>query len=479
MNENLKFKDFEEGGMDEFLRQTLDGHRIEPKPGLWKTISRKLLWKEIRHFNFKNVPARFLVAGTAGLLVISSILYLILPGNTVQIAVPTSNNPAIVPVLTVAKSTPSGNITAAVQPVSKISINQSGIDIQPVSSAKNNISGISLSHTTSHTSASKVNQAPHRGNLLAVVPAGSGKTVSSEAKSTSEFSTPVTTEQSGTVLPVSHFDISRLLPIESSLFWLQPGIDTIISISTPNGILRYRKERQTAVQFYSVSLGVDPEVSFNAQPDVNSTFNFWISGRFAYHISRFSVSTGIGLGYVFDEGKYRIDYQSLDSVGYFNNVVSFTTGVNNEIIYNTVTKNVYDSLKHMADDRTHDRYTYLQVPLLLGYRIFESNAVSLTFQAGPAVSFLVSSRMSDPLINYPNARIIKVEDNTPTRVTTNWQLWANLNLEIRLNRKISLYVEPSCKYYLKPIIEQENMSFKAPWSVGLGVGIQFNFGKKQ
>ncbi|MEI6172216.1 MAG: outer membrane beta-barrel protein [Bacteroidota bacterium] len=479
MNKNLKFKDFEEGGMDGFLRQTLDGHRIEPRAGLWKTISRKLLWREIRHLNFKNVPARFLVAGTAGLLVISSILYLILPGNTVQIAVTTSNNPATVPVLTVTKSTPSGNITAAVQPDSKISTNPSTIDIPSAGSGKNIISGINLTRTTTPVPASKVNQAPHRGNLLAVVPAGTGKTVSYEAKSTSEFSTPVTTGQSGMVLPVSHFDISRLLPIESSLFWIQPGKDTIISISTPNGILKYRKERQSAVQFYSASLGVDPEVAFNAQPDVNTTFNFWISGRIAYHISRFSVTTGIGLGYVFDEGKYRVDYQSLDSIGYFNNVVSFATGANNEIIYNTETKNVYDSLRHMADDRTRNRYTYLQVPFLLGYRIFESNAVSLTFQAGPAVSFLVSSRMSDPLINYPNARIIKIEDNTPTRVTTNWQLWANLNLEIRLNRKISLYVEPSCKYYLKPIVEQENMSFKAPWSVGLGVGIQFNFGKKQ
>jgi len=454
MNENLKFKDFEEGGMDEFLRQTLDGHRIEPRPGLWKTISRKLLWKEIRHFNFKNVPARFLVAGTAGLLVISSTLYLILPGNTAHIAESTSNNPATVPVLSVIKSTPSGNIPAVVQPVSKISTDPSTNDIPSVSSGKNNISGINLAHTTTHASASKVDQPPHRGNFLAVVPAGSGKTG-------------------------SHFDISRLLPIESSLFWIQPGKDTIISISTPNGILRYRKEHQAAVRFYSASLGVDPEMAFNAQPDVNSTFNFWINGRIAYHISRFSVTTGIGLGYVFDEGKYRIDYQSLDSIGYFNKVVSFTTGANNEIIYNTVTKNVYDSLRHMADDRTRDRYTYLQVPLLLGYRIFESNAVSLTLQAGPAVSFLVSSKMSDPLISYPNARIIKVEDNTPTRVTSNWQLWANLNLEIRLNRKISLYVEPSCKYYLKPIIEQENMSFKAPWSVGLGIGIQFNFGKKQ
>jgi hypothetical protein len=131
----------------------------------------------------------------------------------------------------------------------------------------------------------------------------------------------------------------------------------------------------------------------------------------------------------------------------------------------------------MADDRTRNRYTYLQVPVLLGYRLFESNSVSLTFQIGPAVSFLIGSHLSEPVINYPNARIIKVENNTPERVTANWQIWTNLNLEIRMNRKTSFYFEPSFKYFLSPMTSQEKATAKAPWSVGLGIGLQFNLGK--
>ena len=181
---------------------------------------------------------------------------------------------------------------------------------------------------------------------------------------------------------------------------------------------------------------------------------------------------------MYDKGSYRAEYKSKDSVGYFTSVISYTIGPDNKIIYNTVTKSVYDSLSHQDDYRTMNRYTYLQIPLLFGYRLFESGRISLSFEAGPAVSFLLASRKSSSEIQYSNARIIRIDDNTPLRLHTNWQLWGDLFLEIRMNKKISLYFEPSCKYFLNPMVEQENVKFKAPWSVGLGIGIQFNFAPK-
>jgi hypothetical protein len=48
-----------------------------------------------------------------------------------------------------------------------------------------------------------------------------------------------------------------------------------------------------------------------------------------------------------------------------------------------------------------------------------------------------------------------------------------------MTRQISLYFEPGFKYYLKPMAEQEGVTFKAPLTVGLGVGLQFNFGQKK
>ena len=47
-----------------------------------------------------------------------------------------------------------------------------------------------------------------------------------------------------------------------------------------------------------------------------------------------------------------------------------------------------------------------------------------------------------------------------------------------IDKKLSLYLDPSFKYYLNPVATGENVKFKAPWAIGLGVGLQFNFGQK-
>jgi hypothetical protein len=477
MNNKLEFKAFDEGGMDGLLRQTMEGHRIEPKPGLWKAISRKLLWREIVRLNFTNLSARFLAAGAATLLVISAALYVSLPSSIPAVspavlpvpqAIPASDNNEMIPDRHLVSQSGPVSVTSSLRTDLPASAHNSGKAIQETV-----VSNSSDALTNSLPPSNSTQQRSINGMIE-----NSMNASSSIENSLPENLIPAMGGSHGISPPASQEDITWLLPIESPLLWIPPADDSIITINTPGGMFKYKKESPAAVQFFSTSLGAEPEMAFYSEPDIYSKANFWINGRLTYHISRFSIATGLGLGYVFDEGKYRIDYQSSDSVGYFNNVISYTTGTNNEIIFTTETRNVYDSLLHMADDRTRNRYAYLQVPFLLGYRLFESNSVSFTFQAGPAVSFLIGTHESPPVINYPNARIIKVEDETPSRITTNWQIWANLNLEVRLTRKISFYLEPSFKYFLKPLVEQENVRMKAPLSIGLGIALQFNFGKK-
>jgi hypothetical protein len=274
-------------------------------------------------------------------------------------------------------------------------------------------------------------------------------------------------------------EVAHVLPFEAPLLNTFPGSDTIITLINATDVVKFRKTSQVAGQFFSANLGIAPEMAFYTQPETYNRTNFWLNGGLTYHISRFSVGTGFGLGYVYDDGQYRTEYKSLDSVGYFTGVTSYTIGTNNEIIYNTKTINVYDSLEHQEDYRTKNRYAYLQVPLLFGYRLYESNRVSLSFQVGPAISVLLGSRKSEPVIEYQNVSLIRVDDNTPNRIETNWQIWANLYLEMRMNKQVSIYLEPSFKYYLNPMVTQENVVYKAPWTIGLGVGLQFNFGQKK
>ncbi len=456
MSEKTDYQAFEKGGGDQLWRQAMAGHRVEPKPALWKGISRKLFWRELIHFNFTNLSARHWVTGTVAMLLVATTAYFVYDYTV-----------------------PEENVSQ------HITLNQGGL---PVGNPDAKSIAGSLAGFDSKLAATPTEGSSARCSNKATLPSGklyrhgqfaaAGETAAGEAAKPSTVPAQEPTS-SGTGRLAANTKISRVTPFEATLPGLSAGTDTIITISNAEGINRIMKTGSETKRFFSASLGITPEISFYTTPDAYSKVNFWFDGVLTCHVSRFSLAAGIGLGYVYDEGNYSVEYKSLDSVGYYTAVTSYSVGNNNEIIFNTQTIGVYDSLYHSSDYRTKDRYTYLQVPLLLGYRLFESARASLTFQAGPAVSFLLDSRKSDPRVEYSNATIIRTDDDTPSRISTNWQVWADLYFEMRMNKQVSIYLEPSFKYYLKPMVEQENVTFKAPMTIGLGVGIQFNFGQKK
>ena len=200
-----------------------------------------------------------------------------------------------------------------------------------------------------------------------------------------------------------------------------------------------------------------------------------------YHIGKFSIQTGVSLGYVFDHGDYRVNYKSKDSIGFFTSVISFIVTPGNVIVFNTKDIPVYDSLQHIADDRAINRYTYLRIPLMLGYELIETNRFSLGIKAGPAISLLIGSKEALPFIDYPNARLIRIDNHSLSRVKINWEIQAALDLEYRLVKNFSIYAEPSYKHYFKPFKTQESTSTSAkdPYSVGIEIGARFDLGIKK
>ena len=120
----------------------------------------------------------------------------------------------------------------------------------------------------------------------------------------------------------------------------------------------------------------------------------------------------------------------------------------------------------------------LQVPLLLGYTVFESQKFCLGIEAGPAISFLISDKKALPYIDIPNGRLIQLQDNTPSKQFTNWQLWVKLSIEYQFTRNWGIVVKPYYKYFLtSPSQSGENGSPSAQ-AFGVDVGIQYLFGRK-
>jgi hypothetical protein len=473
MNEEMNYKDTGDQDLDELFRQNLRDFRMEPPSQVWRGISRKLLWKEVLSFNFSNVSWKMWSILAATLIIPTAAVLWMVTGK-----------PAGDP----------GTVTVVNQPVVRVS--------SPLKAHNQEVQ-------SSQTSRSSESKNDNRGSHGADPESSSPRTIiqpktnpvkkhpDSETQDQLALTAParrleyktseedVKVEDPAGVILINEKRqenvINSLRPVGTPpeiIIARSASYDSIITLHLLKGPEKFALPQSGWPVMVSLSLGVYPEKTWYKDEQNYSYMNYWVQGGIAFHLSRFSVETAIGMGYMLDQGKYIVDYKSHDSVGYFNNVVSFSTGVNNEITYNTSTQTLYDSLYHSNDYRTSNRYTYLRFPLLFGYRIFESDRFSVTLKAGPAFSLLIGSRESDPVIEYANARIIRVDETTPDRLKTNWQFWGDINIEMRLNRRFSLYLEPSWKYFLKPTSEQENPDKKPPWSAGIGVGVQINLDTK-
>ncbi len=481
MNKEFENINTQDHGIDDLMRRSIDGHRIEPSPSVWKGINRKLLWNEILHFNFTNVTPRLWISAALSVAVITAALYLVIDSAPVATDQPAS----VKTVASVPVSSPELPAVARTLPVTGREPAISGEKAVATSKRTSNVSGTASTGVPATVTGS-----------MTTLNAPSGRTSGQNDQSETHGVVPVHAMQAdlpvpvaapGPPVPLETLDqatgqqfLLLLTPKEADLFAFNLAPDTLIPVQTAHGTILVRKTDPSHRLFYSTSFGIQPEAAFNAGIKTSADFSYWINGGITAHISRFSLTTGLGIGSIYDESAYRIEYMSNDSVGFYTNVISYSVGNNNEITYQTVIENIYDSVQHVAEDRARNRTTYLQVPFLLGYRLFQTGSLSLTFRVGPAVSFMIAQKDADPVINFPDSRIIRIQNETPVRKETTWQLWSDLNLEIRMNHGFSMYVSPAFRYYLTPVTEAENRSsVSPPWSVGLGVGIQYNFGRKK
>lgn len=446
MSEERKPQADADSGLDNLFKNTLNNHQIEPSRGLWKGISRKMLWAELAHFNFINVPKAFWI-GAAGAVLVGMIFLM----NQIPAGKTTENDYAPI----VLKKSPDGKATVSVQ--------QTHLTAGSPALASNNSARIIKTNKTDYA---------------AIAPSGTASLTLSNTEKQSREGHLINSQTRNT----NNYELKYLPVLNSTNLFPSEAEDTLLRFTNLNGITNIPLKTKVEIpQFYTLNLGISPELSLYRNADRYSETNYWLNAGVTYHAGRFSVQTGVGLGYVFDHGNYRVNYKSKDSIGYFTSIISFIVTPGNIVVYTTKDIPVYDSLQHVADDRAVSRYTYLQIPLMLGYELVETNHFSLGIKAGPAVSFLIGSKKALPFIDYPNARLIRVENNSLSRVKMNWEIQVALDLEYRLVKNFSMYAQPYYKHYFKPFAtgESTSSSTKDPYSIGIEVGIRFNFGQKR
>ncbi len=218
-----------------------------------------------------------------------------------------------------------------------------------------------------------------------------------------------------------------------------------------------------------------PEWMFNTLEGEKYVNNFGVEGT--YHFNRFSVRTGAGVSVT--EGTHEVAISYNDYLGQYSQLDSITFNwdadhYNLLPTYYTTNKDVYDSLMKLENSRIKRRYTYLQIPLVLGYDFWTTERFTLGVRTGPIFSLLLSTRQLSGDYDPGKNRIMKVNDITPDRIQTNWQFMAGINFDLLLTRRISFEIEPDVRYYFNSVYEKSGTTRK-PWSAGLRAAFLINF----
>jgi hypothetical protein len=268
--------------------------------------------------------------------------------------------------------------------------------------------------------------------------------------------------------------------------------------SKPAGLMdaRYKTNPGPSLTDQSVkstfSSGYESEYFSNAQLSAGASFNpslvFYdpnpynkmLGGeanlRFAF--GDWNIQGGVGFSSMEDVGTYNVDYVSYDSVGYYLDVISFIPDPRNpgNIIYTTRQVAIYDSVSHYSIEEKTNHYSYLDIPVSVGYTLYQRNRISIMANAGIKFSVLVAKDEPTVEFNVSNGELINVESQVPERMPTNWRFTAGLDFGYTLTDKVSFHLEPVFEQYISPLYaKQPGIVPKKPAVTGLKAGFRYTF----
>jgi hypothetical protein len=254
-------------------------------------------------------------------------------------------------------------------------------------------------------------------------------------------------------------------------------IDTLKDESVPPQ--KKKKRSYAARKDLAILIGVQytPEWMFNTLEGDKYVNNFGIEGTFRF--GRYSVKTGAGLSITKGTNELVVDYNEYE--GSYNALDSITFQWDDQH-YNLLPtyylrdQNVWDTAVMQEQHKLIKRYTYLQIPLVLGYDFLEKGWFSMGFRAGPVLSLLMNSEQLSAQYDPGKDKIITINQVTPDRIQTNWQVMGGLNFGFAVSRRWVLELEPEARYYFNSVYEKSDIT-KKPWSIGIRAAVSFDLKK--
>lgn len=239
-------------------------------------------------------------------------------------------------------------------------------------------------------------------------------------------------------------------------------------------IEEYLKKRKKLHTY--TGMGIKPAMVY--YPNTQDQFTYTAEADFGIILNKFYIEAGVGYQHMKERGVYKYNYKSNDSIGVYNRVISFEIDPANpdNITYKTTETTVYDSIDHVNVQSPLFNYSYLNILLKVGYKVWNRDKISLGVETGLLFSKLIKSEIPEASFNFPEYTLISIEDNTPARVEMNMQLLLAIRVNYRFTKAISLSLQPEFTKYLNSIYDTEkgDPNIK-PYTMGLKFGIYYDF----
>jgi len=226
---------------------------------------------------------------------------------------------------------------------------------------------------------------------------------------------------------------------------------------------------------WGAGLFFSPEMIFYPSSSNFNSRSYSFDLHAIYSLSGFILQTGVGVGMSSDNGNYKIDYNRY--LGSYDDVyeVTFDT-INGQVIpvYHTESIDVYDSIDYITITPTKRKYTYLNIPLLVGYG-YEGKRFGWSIKTGPSISILIHENVPDISLGDSQDKILGIENELPGRLKTNWQFMLTGGASYKLSNSLNFMLEPVFRYYINSAYEQNNTISKRPYSFGIRAGLVLGF----
>ena len=219
-----------------------------------------------------------------------------------------------------------------------------------------------------------------------------------------------------------------------------------------------------------------PEMVYNIIDTKKLVNSFGAEVQFRFFNNRYVLLSGAGVSFSNGYYEYLIDYQKY--LGSYSRLDSITFSLapdNFHLIpsyYHSV-EDVYDSTIMNYATNYYKKFTYLQIPVILGYDFVNKGNLTFSVRTGPQLSILVNNKTLEFEYDPGKDKIIQINKIEPDRINLNWQYVVGINARYHSGKHLFFEIEPRFTYYFNSVYQHSN-STDPPFGLGLRMAIGFD-----